>query len=164
MEIFNDLINEYSSNPIVKAVFLWIMADTVFGVLRAFKTHKFNSCFGIDGGIRKVGMILSIIFLGLADQIVHINLAFAIPKEVLNQIGLDKVGTLEFFGILFILYETISILKNFYIVGVPMPMWLKTFLENLLNNITNEMPAGLPEIKPGTAVTENTEETTRSDI
>ena len=65
MEIINDLINGYGSNPIVKAVFLWIMADTVFGVLRAFKSHKFNSCFGIDGGIRKVGMILSIIFLSL---------------------------------------------------------------------------------------------------
>lgn len=164
MEFIKELYVEFSTNPIVKATFLWIMFDTIFGVLRSVKTHKFNSCFGIDGGIRKVGMIVSIMFLGLADQIVHINLAFLIPTEVLNQIGLEKVGTLEFFGILFVLYETISILKNLYILGLPMPIWLKTFLENLLNNLTNEMPAGLADIKPGTAVTENTEETTKSDI
>lgn len=140
MEVLKNLFVSFSANPIVKLVFLWIMFDTLFGVLRAGKTHAFNSSFGIDGGIRKVGMIFSILFLGFADTIVHINIAFLVPSELLNYIGLEKVGMLEFFGILYLLYETISILKNMYILKIPMPTWLKTFLENLLNNLTNEMP------------------------
>lgn len=143
MEFINEIFMSFGSNPFVKTTVLWIIFDTLFGFLRAVKTHEFNSCFGIDGGIRKVGMIGSIIFLGLADHIIHINLAFAIPVEMLNSIGLEKVGLLEFFGLLYTIYESISILKNLYILGIPMPVWLKTFMENLLNNLTNEMPSAL---------------------
>lgn len=164
MDFFKEFILNFSKNSIVELTFIWIMFDTFFGVLRAAKTHKFNSCFGIDGGIRKVGMIVSIMFLGLADQIVHINLAFALPENYLSYFGLEKIGMLEFFGILYIIYESISILKNLYILGIPMPMWLKKFLENLLNNLTNEMPKELEQIKPGATVIEQIEETISSDI
>lgn len=34
-----------------------------FGVLRAIKEKKFNSCAGIDGAIRKVGMLISLVFI-----------------------------------------------------------------------------------------------------
>ena len=134
------IINSINSNPVVLMVALWIVLDTTFGVLRAFKQHGFNSSFGIDGGIRKIGMILGLLFLLIADHIIHINLAFMIPTEWLQAINLEKVGLTEFFGILFVLYETISILKNMILVGVPAPKWLKEWLENFLNTMTNEMP------------------------
>ena len=60
-------------------------------------------------------------------------------------IGLEKIGMLEFFGLLFILYEAISILKNMYLIGIPMPLWLKDKLEKLLTQLTNEVPTKLLE-------------------
>ena len=37
-----------------------VTLDTILGVLRAIKEHKFNSCVGIDGAIRKSAMLLSV--------------------------------------------------------------------------------------------------------
>lgn len=141
--IFNALYGALSSNVVVLIVVWCIMFDTFFGVLRAVKEHAFNSSFGIDGGIRKVGMIFSILFLFIADLTVHINIIGFVPKEYLAIIGLEKIGMLEFFGLFFILYEAISILKNMYLIGIPMPLWLKDQLEKLLTQLTNEIPTKL---------------------
>lgn len=145
--IFNSLYGTLSSNVVVLIVVWCIMADTFFGVLRAIKEHAFNSSFGIDGGIRKVGMIFSILFLFIADLTVHINIVGFVPKEYLAIIGLEKIGMLEFFGLFFILYEAISILKNMYLIGIPMPLWLKDKLEKLLTQLTNEVPTKLLDDK-----------------
>lgn len=128
-------------SPIVKIVALAIMGDTVFGVLRSLKEHGFNSSFGIDGGIRKVGMIVAMILLYVADLVIHINLAGFLPKEWLEAINLTKVGMTEFFGILFIAYEIISILKNMILIGLPIPAKLKDKIENFLYTMTDEMPS-----------------------
>ncbi len=128
-------------SPIVKIVALAIMGDTVFGVLRSLKEHGFNSSFGIDGGIRKVGMIVAMIMLYVADLVIHINLAGFLPKEWLEAISLTKVGMTEFFGILFIAYEIISILKNMILIGLPIPAKLKDKIENFLYTMTDEMPS-----------------------
>ncbi len=128
-------------SPIVKIVALAIMGDTVFGVLRSLKEHGFNSSFGIDGGIRKVGMIVAMILLYVADLVIHINLVVFLPKEWLEAINLTKVGMTEFFGILFIAYEIISILKNMILIGLPIPTKLKEKIENFLYTMTDEMPS-----------------------
>ena len=49
-------------STLVYGVILAISADTFFGVLRGLKEHKFNSGIGIDGVIRKAGMLGSLIF------------------------------------------------------------------------------------------------------
>lgn len=59
-------------NLFVKTVFIAVMLDTVLGLLRAIKEKKFNSCFGIDGAIRKnrndyIGRIFGSI--GQADRL-----------------------------------------------------------------------------------------------
>lgn len=143
--IFNTLYGALSSNVVVLIVVWCIMFDTFFGVLRALKERAFNSSFGIDGGIRKVGMIFSILFLFIADLTVHINIVGFVPKEYLEIFGISKIGMLEFFGLFFILYEAISILKNMYLVGIPMPIWLKDKLEKLLTQLTNEVPTKVLE-------------------
>lgn len=137
LKIFLDTLSNHS---VVIIVIVWIMFDTFLGVLRAIKEKIFNSSFGIDGGIRKIGMIVSIFFLAIVDLIVHINLVGFLPSEFLQIIGLKKIGIMDFFGILFMLYETISILKNMYLIGIPMPIWLKEKLEILLTQLTNEIP------------------------
>ena len=58
-----------TANPIFRLVAIAVVFDTIMGVFRAIKERKFNSCVGINGAIRKVGMIVSIIFLSIADKI-----------------------------------------------------------------------------------------------
>ncbi len=141
--ILNVLYGALSTNVVVLIVAWCIMFDTFFGVLRALKEHAFNSSFGIDGGIRKVGMIFSILFLFVADFTIHINVIGFVPKAYLEILGIEKIGMIEFFGLFFILYEAISILKNMYLIGIPMPLWLKNKLEKLLTQLTNEVPTKL---------------------
>ena len=47
-------------NKGVQLLSIFIILDVIFGVLRAIKERKLNSTIGIDGIIRKVGMIITI--------------------------------------------------------------------------------------------------------
>ena len=47
------IITLLASNSFVKILLIAVALDTILGVLRAIKEHKFNSCVGIDGAIRK---------------------------------------------------------------------------------------------------------------
>lgn len=55
-----EFIDAAAHNKVIELVILAIVFDTVFGVLRAVKEKKFNSCAGIDGAIRKVAMLISL--------------------------------------------------------------------------------------------------------
>ena len=61
-------IDSLKSNIFIEVVAIVIFLDTFLGVLRAIKQRKFNSCFGIDGGIRKVAMLGCIAFLAALDM------------------------------------------------------------------------------------------------
>ena len=122
-----------------------VLLDTVLGVLRAIKEHKFNSCVGIDGAIRKVAMILSVVFLMVIDASVKIDFLFMIPKEYLQYIGLERLGICELFCILYILYEAISILKNMTLCGLPVPTKIKKWIQKFLDDMTDELPEEVTE-------------------
>ena len=68
MEFFKMLLN----NDGVKILCIVIVLDTIFGILRAIKERSVNSAIGIDGIIRKVGMLIAIFFLALIDIIINI--------------------------------------------------------------------------------------------
>lgn len=133
-------INSMQVNLFIRTVIIVIMLDTFLGVLRAIKERKFNSCFGIDGGIRKIAMIGCIAFLAALDMCVTLNLAFMLPEQWLSILGVQQIGLCEFFCILFILYEAVSILKNLLLCGAPIPKKLKTLIEKFLNIMTDELP------------------------
>ena len=122
-----------------------VIMDTILGVLRAIKEHKFNSCVGIDGAIRKAAMILSVVFLMIIDSVVQIDFLFMIPKEYLQFLGIERLGICELFCILFILYEAISILKNMTLCGLPVPMRIKKWIQKFLDDMTDELPEGVAE-------------------
>lgn len=126
-------------NSVLQLIVICVVIDTIFGVLRAIKEKKFNSNFGINGAIRKVGMIVCILCLVIVDHIVNVNLIGFIPEEARSIIGLSKVGTMEFFGILFICYEVVSILKNMALCGLPVKkVW--AFVKKTLGKYTDELP------------------------
>lgn len=133
-------INSLVGNPFVKIVVFAIVLDTVLGCLRSIKERKFNSTIGIDGGIRKVAMLISALALGFVDTIIHINLLFLVPQKYMEPIGITKLGLCEFFALLFALYECASILKNMVLCGLPVPKRIKEFISKFLIAMTDEMP------------------------
>ena len=140
--MFKLYFNELAGNPFIILTAIAISLDTILGFFRALKEKKFNSNFGIDGAIRKAAMLISVLFLMLADFVVHINCISFIPVEIREGIGLTKIGLGEFFCVLFVIYEFVSILKNMYLCGMPVPGWMKTALEKLLTEMTKEIKEG----------------------
>ena len=136
----NDLILLLGGNSLIKLLLLAVVLDTILGVGRAIKYHKFNSSVGIDGAIRKVMMLVSAGVLMLADLIIHINLVGFIDEKYLQIIGLEKVGMCELFCLLFIVYEAVSILKNMLLCGLPIPRRIREWLLKFLDDMTAELP------------------------
>lgn len=138
--MIDKIITLLSSNSFVKILLIAVALDTILGVLRAIKEHKFNSCVGIDGAIRKAGMLLSVCFLMATDVIMHINVLSMVPEEYVQILGIDKMGICEFFSLLFILYELVSILKNMTLCGLPVPTKIKKWIQKFLDDMTEELP------------------------
>lgn len=133
------IIELFMHNKIIQLVVAAVIFDTIFGVIRSVKEHKFNSCFGIDGAIRKISMIVSLCGLLIVDYLVKVNLIGFVPEQIRTWIGVDTVGTAEFFGLLYIAYEIVSILKNMYLCGLPVKrVW--SVVRNFLSNYTDELP------------------------
>lgn len=138
--MMDKIITLLSSNSFVKILLIVVALDTILGVLRAIKEHKFNSCVGIDGAIRKAGMLLSVGFLMATDVIMHINVLGMVPEKYVQILGIDKMGICEFFSLLFILYELVSILKNMTLCGLPVPTKIKRWIQKFLDDMTEELP------------------------
>ena len=132
-------LEELMDNLWLQAAGLWIVFDTIMGCCRAATQHEFNSSFGINGGIRKAGMLISLVFLMSFDVLSGFNILKFIPEGYREIWGSPKIGTGEFFAALYFAYESISILKNMYILGIPMPSWMKTKLEKFLKEMTGEL-------------------------
>jgi len=127
------------SNNIFKVLLVTILMDVIFGVLRAIREHKTNSAIGIDGIIRKVGMLVSIVCIAVIDYIVNINFIGFVPETVRSAINLDKIGLASVFNFLFIIFEFLSVLKNMVKCKLPIPKKIQTFLEKALKEYTDEL-------------------------
>ena len=141
MELLKILMESLAHNKIIQLVVIAVVMDTIFGALRALKQHKFNSCVGIDGAIRKISMLVSIVFLAALDILVHINLIGFIPEEVRNYFpqSISTIGLAEFFGLLYLCYEVVSILKNMTLCGLPVKkLW--EAVRKFLGKYTEELP------------------------
>lgn len=129
-----------AGNTLFRVLMVVIAADTVLGVLRAIKFRQFNSSVGIDGAIRKVAMLASAAALMAADLLIHVNLMAFVPENYVQALGIQKLGMCEFFCLLFILYECLSVLKNMVLCGLPVPKKLRSWLKEFLENMTTELP------------------------
>lgn len=74
------------------------------------------------------------------DVIMHINVLSMVPEEYVQILGIDKMGICEFFSLLFILYELVSILKNMTLCGLPVPTKIKKWIQKFLDDMTEELP------------------------
>lgn len=128
-----------SSDKSIQLLVIVIVLDVIFGILRAIKEHETNSTIGINGIIRKVGMIITIIFCYIIDEIVDVDLTFFIPETLKEALNFSKFGITYLFNSLFIVFEFLSILKNMYKCNLPIPNKLKLVLEKILKEFTSEV-------------------------
>ena len=135
MEKFILLLN----NDGMKVLIVVIVLDLILGILRAIREKSINSCIGIDGMIRKVGMLIVIVFLTIIDEIIHLDLIGFIPETIRETLKLGKVGISSLFNILFIIFEILSIFKNMILCKLPIPKKLQLFLENVMKEFTGEL-------------------------
>ena len=135
VEFLQSIINQTG----VQILIVVIALDTIFGILRALKEKSLNSTIGIDGIIRKVGMLISIFFLALIDNIVSINFIGFLPEEVKAFLHIEQIGLTDLFNILFIVFEALSILKNMILCKLPIPKKLQEFLEKIMKDFTGEI-------------------------
>lgn len=134
-----EFIHNLLNNNSLKILIIVIVLDTIFGILRAIKEKSLNSTIGIDGIIRKVGMLIAVTFLLAIDTIVHLNLIGFIPEDLRNFLNVKELGISEVFNILFIVFEMLSIMKNMILCKLPIPKKFQQFLEKVMNNFTNEI-------------------------
>ena len=135
----NKYIELISNNKGIKVLIIFITLDVIFGVLRALKERKLNSTIGIDGIIRKVGMMISILFSIIIDEMLNIDLVNFIPETLKTNLSIGKIGIANLFSTLYIIFEVLSILKNMIKCKVPIPKKLQKFLEKILKEFTSEI-------------------------
>lgn len=134
-KIFMELV----ASKVIEAVVLLIVFDTIFGIIRAIKERSFNSSVGIDGAIRKVSMLVSLVGLQIADFITGFNLIGFIPQEIRAYLPLEVIGLAEFFGLIYCSYEVVSVLKNMALCGLPVKkLW--EVVQKFLGKYTKELP------------------------
>lgn len=129
------------NNIFVDLLLIAVCADMIFGTLRAAKYRCWNSAVGIDGAIRKAGMIASVLLFTIMDMLLHVDILSWLPAEVrgvMDTMGVVKMGITELFALLFILYEATSVLKNMLLCGIPVPAGIRAKLAAWLDNMTDE--------------------------
>lgn len=132
------LINNTSNSPIVKILIIALLFDVFLGSLRAIKEKNWNSTIGINGMLRKAGMVGSVVFLALADVVICFNLIAWVPDNIKQLFNLNSVGLCDLFGLMFLLYELTSVLKNAAIVGI-IGKKLSNKLQKILQKLTSEL-------------------------
>lgn len=139
--LFSNYLHTLTGNLFVRLVLWCVVLDTALGCLRAVKYRKWNSSVGIDGGIRKVAMVLSVLFLVLVDDMVGVDVlawANADTRAVLTSMGIKSLGLAEFFCVVYVLYEATSIMKNMLLCGLPLPAGLREKVAKFLDTMTDE--------------------------
>lgn len=136
MRVYLDTIKD---SKCIKLLLVFIVLDVIFGILRAIKEREINSTIGIDGIIRKFGMILASLGFLVVDVMVGFNMIGFLPQEIREYLPLQIIGISSFFNILFIIFEALSILKNMVKCGLPIPKKIQVLLKRLLKDFTSEI-------------------------
>lgn len=125
--------------PTIKILLIITSLDVLFGILRAAKEREWNSTIGINGLIRKTGMISAALIIGLIDRICGVNFIGFMPQDILEYLPIQQIGIASFFCVLYIIFEALSVLKNMYKCGIPIPKKLERVLKRLLKDFTSEI-------------------------
>ena len=115
----HEIIMDMASSQVIKILALLIIADVIFGVLRAIKERKLKSGIGSNGIIRKTAMIVCIVVVFIFDCLIDLDLTMLLPDFIGNL--LPEIGVCEIFGVTLVIFELESIISNFKAIGLPFP-------------------------------------------
>ena len=115
--MMKEIIILLSNNMLFKALLICVSLDSILGA-----------------------MLFSVCLLMSIDVIMNINVLSFVPEQYVQILGINKMGICEFFSLLFILYEAVSILKNMTLCGLPVPTRIKNFIQKFLEDMTEELP------------------------
>lgn len=132
-------MKELINNQSIKFLLIVIALDVIFGILRAIKEKELNSTIGIDGIVRKVGMIVTIIVCIFIDTMIDFNLIGFIPETLREYLPITEIGIATFFNLLYVIFELLSILKNMYKCELPIPKKIQNLLKKILKEFTSEI-------------------------
>ena len=133
------LIYEIINNSFLQVMLILVALDSIFGIFRAIRERSLNSNVGIDGIIRKVLMIISVVFFMIIDYIMKIDLIGFLPISIKEFLQIEKIGIGSLFNLLFILFEILSIFKNMIKCKLPIPKKLQKWLEKIFKEFTSEI-------------------------
>ena len=137
------LLNYLHQHTTIIIVAVAIIFDTLLGFFLSVKDKKTYSSIGIDGMIRKASMLACVVFLVCLDYILHINIIGWLPDQILQIfkiVHMDNIGISDVFSVLFVVFELLSILKNWALMGLPMFKGVNEWIEKFLETFTEELP------------------------
>ena len=137
------LLNYLHQHTTIIIVAVAIIFDTLLGFFLSVKDKKTYSSIGIDGMIRKASMLACVVFLVCLDYILHINIIGWLPEQILQIfkiVHMDNIGISDVFSVLFVVFELLSILKNWALMGLPMFKGVNKWIEKFLETFTEELP------------------------
>lgn len=144
------LLNYLHQHTTIIIVAVAIIFDTLLGFFLSVKDKKTYSSIGIDGMIRKASMLACIVFLVCLDYILHINIIGWLPEiigwlpeqilQIFKIVHMDNIGISDVFSVLFVVFELLSILKNWALMGLPMFKGVNEWIEKFLETFTEELP------------------------
>lgn len=124
----------FMSFPTVLDVLLALIAlDIITGFWCAWFHHRIESTKMFSGGLKKCAIILII------------GLVYLIQHALNNTAFLDSVPLAEMVCIYYILSESLSVLENLSLLGVPVPLWLTRKLRIYYEEIENRATAASSE-------------------
>lgn len=116
LSIFSYLIG--GIDHMLISLLIMISIDYITGILKGIYEHKLSSKISIKGIIKKIGYLLVVIVATIFDRILYDD-TFAIRTLVIY---------------FFIANESISILENWSLIGLPLPKKLQQITKNLKND------------------------------
>lgn len=131
------LLNYLHQHTTIIIVAVAIIFDTLLGFFLSVKDKKTYSSIGIDGMIRKASMLACVVFLVCLDYILHINIIGWLPEQILQIfkiVHMDNIGISDVFSVLFVVFELLSILKNWALMGLPMFKGVNEWIGKVFRN------------------------------
>ena len=73
------------------------------------------------------------------NKIITLDLIGFIPENLKQVANIGSLGISDLFGLIFIVFEILSIMKNMVLCELPIPKKLQGMLENIMKEFTGEL-------------------------
>lgn len=147
-EVWNEIVSGnyiggYLTDSLISLLMILCFFDVMLGILTAIRKGDVNSTIGLNGIVRKIVIIVSLLFLHMIDILCGVNLISFFPQNIKDWIQstlqINTVGIAGLFGIYIILFELLSILKNWEdATNIKIPQKLKRLLGKISSEVQKD--------------------------